>query len=124
MSLQVNINEKAPGVYSIVLSGSLTSDTYMMLDKQIEKILDSNPKIIVFDMKSLNFISSVGLRILFKTRKILKENMLMVNLQPQIQEVFDIVKALPKEQVFKNLNELDDYLLARQHMNIEERKQI
>jgi len=31
-------------------------------------------------------------------------------LQPQIQKVFDIIKALPSQQVFSTMRELDDYL--------------
>jgi sigma-B regulation protein RsbU (phosphoserine phosphatase) len=34
----------------------------------------------------------------------------LLNLQPQIQKVFDIIKALPSQQVFSNMKELDDYL--------------
>ena len=33
-----------------------------------------------------------------------------MNLQPQIRKVFDIVSALPTMQVFKNIEELDEYL--------------
>ena len=29
---------------------------------------------------------------------------------PQIQKVFDIIKALPSQQVFSTMGELDDYL--------------
>jgi hypothetical protein len=35
-------------------------------------------------------------------------------MQPQIQEVFEIMKSLPGISVFKNIAELDEYLAARQ----------
>ena len=35
---------------------------------------------------------------------------LVVNLQPQIRKVFDIVKAVPVADVFASQRELDDYL--------------
>ena len=35
-------------------------------------------------------------------------------MQPQSQEVFDIVKALPGISIFKDYAEMDAYLAARQ----------
>jgi hypothetical protein len=40
--------------------------------------------------------------------------LLLVNVQPQVQKVFDIVKALPAQSVFKNVEELDRYLARMQ----------
>lgn len=37
-----------------------------------------------------------------------------VNMQPQTEEVFEIIKALPGLDVFKNMAELDSHLSARQ----------
>jgi hypothetical protein len=37
-----------------------------------------------------------------------------VHLQPQIQEVFEIIKSLPGIAIFKDEAELDSYLAARQ----------
>jgi hypothetical protein len=42
-------------------------------------------------------------------------------MQPQIQEVFDIIKALPGVAVFKDVAELDRYLAARQRSHQENR---
>ena len=33
-----------------------------------------------------------------------------MNLQPQIQKVFDILKAIPSLKVFASIEELDNYL--------------
>jgi hypothetical protein len=38
----------------------------------------------------------------------------LINLQPQIAKVLDIVKALPGISVFKSLKEMDEYLAAMQ----------
>ena len=35
-------------------------------------------------------------------------------MQPQIQEVFEIMKSLPGVTIFKDMAELDRYLAARQ----------
>jgi len=36
--------------------------------------------------------------------------MVFINLQPQIQKVFDILKAIPSLKVFASIQELDRYL--------------
>ena len=50
---------------------------------------------------------------LFKASKALKNkggHFGLMHLQPQIQKVLDIVKALPAVHIFKNEQEMDDYL--------------
>ena len=42
-----------------------------------------------------------------------------IHMQPQIHEVFEIIKALPGIGVFKSLAEMDDYLTARQRRHTE-----
>lgn len=59
----------------------------------------------------------MGLRVIAKAKKTLKEidgEVSIVNVKPHIKEVFDIIKALPDQQIFRDMNELDNYLLARQ----------
>jgi hypothetical protein len=40
-------------------------------------------------------------------------------MQPQIQEVFEIIKALPGVAIFKDMAEMDAYLAARQRRHAE-----
>ncbi len=123
MSLQVIITERAPGVLSAALSGSLDANTHMILDQQMENALKTAPKTIVIDMENLKFISSIGLRVIAKIKKSLKESggtLILVNLQPQIKEVFNIINALPQQQIFSSIQELDDYLLMRQQQTLHE----
>jgi len=47
---------------------------------------------------------------------------LIVNMQPAVQKVFDIVKALPLKSVFRSIEELDDYLDAMQRKAREENR--
>ena len=56
------------------------------------------------------------------TRKALKERngqASFVNLQPQILEVFEIMKSLPGVALFKDMAELDRYLAVRQRAHTE-----
>lgn len=125
MSLEIMVGEKSPGIMNVALKGTLDANTYQTLEKRMELVYRTTPEVIIFDLEHLDYISSMGLRCISKARKIMKDtngSVVLVNLQPQIQEVFDIIKALPAEQIFRNIEEMDTYLLARQKMNIAERK--
>lgn len=127
MSLKVTVTEKGPGIFNVFPAGTLDSNTYQILETELEKILRNKPNIVILDLDWLNYISSMGLRVIVKAKKTLKQNdgmLIMVNLQPQIKEVFDIVKALPTEQIFKSVKELDEYLLAMQQKNIADRMKL
>jgi len=105
------------GTSTLKLIGSLDTSTAPDLERQLAPILASPIKDLVFDLAQLKFISSAGLRIFANARKQLKERggqASFVHLQPQIQEVFDIIKSLPGVAIFKDIAELDRYLAARQ----------
>ena len=58
----------------------------------------------------------MGVGVIFKIKKILKQNsgtLLMINPQPQIKKVFEIIKVLPDE-IFSSIEEADEYLSAIQ----------
>ena len=107
---------------TVELGGSLDTATAPQLEKQLTAALDEKVKDLVFDLAQLTFISSAGLRVFAATRKFLKqrgEQVSFVNLQPQIHEVFEIVKALPGVAVFGSTAEFDQYLAARQRKVLE-----
>ena len=121
MPLEVQIHQSAgpqeDGVVTVKLIGNLDSETAPDLERQLTPVLAGAVKDIVFDLAALKFISSAGLRVFVATRKTLKERdgqASFINMQPQIQEVFSIIKALPGVAVFRDVAELDRYLAARQ----------
>jgi len=118
MPLEIQIQKGAADAPATVkLIGSLDTATSPDLEKQLGPVLSSGVKEIVFDLSLLKFISSAGLRVFAATRKQLKERggqASFIHLQPQIQEVFDIIKSLPGVAIFKDVAELDRYLAARQ----------
>ena len=110
------------GAVTVKLNGSLDTATAPELERQLAPVLAGPARDIVFDLAQLKFISSAGLRVFSSTRKTLKERggqASFIHMQPQIQEVFEIMKALPGVAVFSNEAELDSYLAARQrsHLN-------
>lgn len=113
MPLDVQCTEKRPGVFVVVCDGSLDTNTYSILESQIDRILALRPETVVFDLKRLGYISSMGLRVILKTNKVVKGAggaVHLMHLQPQIKKVFEIIQALPSLRVFASIKEMDQYL--------------
>jgi len=127
MSLEIQIQDgvvAASATTTVKLSGSLDTVTAPELEKQLAPLFAQQGvvKDLVFDLAQLKFISSAGLRVFATARKQLKERggqASFIHLQPQIREVFEIIKALPGVAVFKDIAELDRYLAARQRSHTE-----
>ncbi|MCU0725764.1 MAG: STAS domain-containing protein [Planctomycetes bacterium] len=121
MSLEIRIqnNTGGPkaGAVTVELTGRLDTSTAPDLERRLMPTLTPAVKTVVFDLQNLNFISSAGLRVFASARKLLKDRggqAAFVNMQPQINEVFEIIRALPGVAVFRDVAEFDAYLAARQ----------
>ncbi|MBU0960843.1 MAG: STAS domain-containing protein [Proteobacteria bacterium] len=129
MSLQIHYQQKAADVVTVFLSGSLDSNTHALFETELQTILTEYPtlKLLVLDFDSLDYISSAGIRVTLSAKKKLKAlggQLGLLNLQPQIQKVFDIIKALPSFQIFDSTAELDRYLTAIQKKVLEEKREL
>jgi len=114
-----DISSQNHGALTVKLSGSLDTATAPELEREIGPVMMRCGKDLMFDLAGLKFISSAGLRVFSIVRKQLKERggqASFINMQPQITEVFEIIKALPGVGVFANEAEFDAYLTARQKM--------
>lgn len=117
-----DVGPRHAGAVTVKLNGSLDTATAPELERQLVPVLAGPVKDLVFDLAELKFISSAGLRVFAAARKQLKERAgqtSFVHMQPQIQEVFEIMKSLPGVAVFKDIAELDRYLAARQRSHLE-----
>jgi len=127
MPLEIQIQKGAgaqAGAVTVKLNGSLDTATAPELEKQLAPALAGGAKDVIFDLANLKFISSAGLRVFSTTRKTLKERggqASFVHMQPQIQEVFEIIKSLPGVAIFKDVAEFDQYLAVRQKAHQEGR---
>lgn len=120
LEIQTKITELI--TMSIMLNGELDAITAPKLDEFIMTKIEPKIKNIVFDLQNLNFVSSAGLRIFAKARKMAKSKqnkVYFINPTPQVKKVFEIVKAVPISEVFQNIQELDDYLLKIQSKTID-----
>ena len=113
MSLKIQLQQGRPFTQTLALVGRLDTETAPSLDAELERVLTTQVKVIVFDLSGVNYISSAGLATLFRAQKAMKARSgeaLLVNPRPQVQKVFDIVKAVDVRTIFRDVAELDDYL--------------
>jgi anti-anti-sigma factor len=117
LTTNISINEDNT-VARVALVGALNTDTAPGFEQQLQAVVDKNYTLTVLDMKDLDYISSAGLRVIFKAAKQTKSagnRLAAANRKPHIDKVFEILKALPDMAVFANDQELDDYLEAMQN---------
>ncbi|NOR43323.1 MAG: anti-sigma factor antagonist [Gammaproteobacteria bacterium] len=122
MSLEIAISPEASSGKRISIAGSLDSNTAPELQQRIDAEINKSITTTIIDFKGLEFLSSAGLRVIFKTKKMMDGRggkFLLLNLQPQIKKVFEIIKALDGMDVFKDQDEMDDYLTAMQNKVID-----
>lgn len=121
MSFTVQQDTIRDGGLRLRLAGRLDSVTAPQFEASVDGVLGFPPPILVLDLAALDYISSAGLRIVFKLQKAVKVaggKLLMLNMQPPVRKVFEIIDALPSLSVFSSVAELDDYL---DHMQAKER---
>ena len=113
MSLGIELSPPGNGSQRVTLSGRLDTHTYEDLDEALAPLLTRHLHSLVLDLSGVDYISSAGIRSIFKARKTLAPHggkVLLVNPQPQIQKVLDMVKAVPLNEIFSSTAEADAYL--------------
>jgi anti-sigma B factor antagonist len=123
MALSIQLEEQRSFTKTLRLSGRLDSETAGDLDRELDKVLASAVKVLVFDLGGLEYTTSAGLRSFLRAQKSMGQRAgqtLFVNVQASVQKVFDIVKAVDLATVFRNVRELDDYLDVMQKKAKEE----
>lgn len=117
MALKVNTAIKRPGIFVVAPIGSIDAAGNAIFQERVDSVLKQNPDVIIFDMEYADYINSMGIRVLVKTKKAVKKSggkIMFINLQPPIKKVFEILNALPSLKVFASIAELDGYLDAMQ----------
>jgi len=118
MALSISVRETTV----VVLGGRLDTSTSPEAEAALAPILAASPKHVVFDLAALEFISSAGLRVLLGARKALGDagsDCVVVNMQPQIARVLEVIKSLPGMKIFATAREADEYFAALQRRVIE-----
>lgn len=118
--MELNIEQHDNSEKSLLrldLQGRLNTGTAPLLDTTLQQAIDGERQMVLLNMAQLEYISSAGLRVIFKAAKQMKaagRSLAVSNRQPQVEKVFEILQALPDMAVFASDAELDDYLDAMQ----------
>ena len=116
--MTLKIESDSSNTPTIKLAGRLDSETAPALDRALDQVL-ANPalKRVVFDLGNLDYLSSAGIRCFIRARKSLEPRggkVAVINPQPAVRKVLEIVKAIPAGGLFNSVAELDEYLDAMQ----------
>lgn len=110
--LEIKVQNQPDGRIRVSLEGRLDTQTYAQCEQRLQPLLVAATRVLVFDLAQLDYLSSMGLRVLMKTSKTLAAHggkCLLTRLQPPIRAVIDIAKALPAENIFASVEEADAY---------------
>lgn len=115
MTFDLKIENESPERVTLYLHGRLDAQTFGDFDRAMLDVLPRIPAggTVVLNLSALEYISSAGLRSIAVVRKGMRARggrTLLLDPQPQVRKVFDIVKAVPVNEVFANTQELDKYL--------------
>ncbi len=122
MLLRIETSEKKPGYHELILHGRLNTESHGDLEKVLDGLIAGGAKVIQLNLRHLDYMSSMGLRVILKAAKALREregNLLLSNLQPQIHKVIEIAGALPGETIFASVAEADEYFDEMQRRVLE-----
>jgi len=107
---------------TLLLEGEIDNNSSVTLDREISSVAGGSANAIILDMEKITFISSSGIGVIVKSQNMLKATgaeLTMVNLQPQVKRVFEIMQLTPVLNVCESREELDEYLLKIQNRIIE-----
>ncbi|UCC94649.1 MAG: STAS domain-containing protein [Candidatus Omnitrophota bacterium] len=113
MALDIKIVKKPDYVYVVELKGSIDTATHQQLEDELREIIEEKTKTVILDMAGVNYISSIGIKVILVTKKTLEKmhaTFSMVNLQPQIKKVLDAMRILPMIDIFDDIPEADKYI--------------
>lgn len=86
-------SEKIGHIVTVSVAGRINSANATQVESDLLDCLDGDVRYCVLDLSAVDYISSVGLRIVLMLAKRLKQHqgrLVLCGLQPQIHEVFEI----------------------------------
>ena len=115
IKFSIAASEERAGIFIIHPVGSINTITYPVLKKEMEKIVESRPEIILFDMMKVNFVNLRGLRVILKTIVEMRQRsgqVYLTNLQPEIKKMFEVMNGALPEWVFESRKIWENYFDA------------
>ncbi len=117
MALNIVVTKRKKGHFLVKLAGRLDTQTAPDCEAKLKPLLTASTQSLVLDMTQLDYISSMGLRVILAARKNLekfKGKLLMTNMPAPIAKVFEITKIMPGTDIFESVQSADIYLEAIQ----------
>jgi len=121
MSLKVTITEGKGGRSVVALEGRLDISTAPACEAQIAPLLQRRTKHLIFNLAKMDYLSTIGLRLLLTARKTLRSTggrVLITHVQPQVARVLDVAEILPRTEIFDSVESADMYLDALQRKEL------
>ncbi|MFD2158610.1 STAS domain-containing protein [Rubritalea tangerina] len=114
MGIVVKIKESRTNYIVLELFGKLDGQASEQFEKVIDEILNEKPKgiTLTFDMASVDYISSMGIRLILLTRKKIEQHngkLLLAHVQKPVLHVIELAKVLPSWSIFSGVKEADAY---------------
>ena len=113
MNLKANFNEEQ--ILTIYLEGAIDSATAPEAETRIMEIYHAHPaKAVVLDAGELRYISSSGLRVLLKLRK-LEQNLQLINASPEVYDILEMTgfaELFPVSQAYRTIDLQDCEVLG------------
>jgi anti-sigma B factor antagonist len=110
----MEIREKELGdAYIIEISGRMDTINSKDLEARLNSIIGRNVARIVIDMEAVDYISSVGLRVLLASLKRQKEShrfLVLASLQPFVKDIFRVTGL---EKIFSIYSSQEDAIEGR-----------
>ena len=113
MDLRIKVVEKQDYVYLVDLKGPLDSETYPQLEKELKGVISDKTKAVILDMAGVDYVSSAGIGVVMWARNTLEKQyatLVLINLQPKIKKIFDVMKLLPVMMIFQDMPEAHKYI--------------
>ena len=105
MTITANFSEEQ--ILTIFLEGSIDSTNASDAEKQILEIYNAHTaKEVVLDVETLKYISSAGLRVLLKMRK-LEKNLTMINASTEVYDILEMTgfaDLIPVTKAYRKIN--------------------
>ncbi len=117
MALNVSVEKQNKGRVLVKLEGRLDTLTAPDCEARLKPLLAAGARSVVLNLAKLDYISSLGLRVILQTRKTLEGRqgaLLLTNMQPPIAKVFEVARIMPGTFIFESVESADIYLEAVQ----------
>lgn len=99
------------------ITGKLDGITSVDVQKKLFSLLEEGTKQLILDVQTVDYLSSAGMRTLLLVAKRCKEvsaSISLINVSPQLTEIFEITGFLPVLTIYKDLDTALKMMEAKQ----------